>query len=177
MSSDDMLIPLERIQGSIIQLRGERVMLDADLAMLYGVETKALTRAVRRNIERFPADFMFRLSKDEFEILKRHFGTSSQWGGRRTPPYAFTEQGVAMLSSVLRSKRAVQVNVEIIRTFVKLRAMTADHKALARRLNKLEEKYDKQFAVVFDAIREMMNPPQGKKQPIGFVHQKGDNDE
>jgi len=154
MSDDDMLIPLERIRGSIIQLRRERVMLDADIATLYGVETKALTRAVRRNIERFPADFMFRLTKEEFEILKRHFGTSSQWGGRRTLPYAFTEQGVAMLSSVLRSKQAVQVNIEIMRTFVKLRAMTTDHKALARRLGKMEQKYDKQFAVVFDAIRE-----------------------
>jgi len=175
MNDDNMLIPLERIQGAILQLRGERIMLDSDLARLYGVETKVLTRAVRRNIERFPADFMFRLSNDEFENLRRHFGTSSQWGGRRTPPYAFTEQGVAMLSSVLRSKQAVQVNIEIIRTFVKLRAMTADNKALARRLNKLEAKYDKQFAVVFDAIREMMNPPEGKKQPIGFVHQEKDN--
>jgi len=152
------------------------MMLDADLATLYGVETKALTRAVRRNIERFPSDFMFRLSKEEFEILKRHFGTSSQWGGRRTQPYAFTEQGVAMLSSVLRSKQAVQVNVEIMRTFVKLRAMTADNKALARRLNKLEAKYDKQFAVVFDAIREMMNPTEGKKRPIGFVHSKDEEE-
>jgi len=96
MSDDHLLIPLECIQGSIFPMRGERVMLDADLAMLYGVETKVLTRAVRRNIDRFPADFMFQLSKDEFEILRRHFGTSSQWGGRRTPPYAFTEQGVAI---------------------------------------------------------------------------------
>jgi len=127
--------------------------------------------------ERFPADFMFRLSKDEFEILRRHFGTSSQWGGRRTPPYAFIEQGVAMLSSVLHSPQAVQVNIEIMRTFVKLRAMTADNKALARRLNKLEEKYDKQFAVVFDAIREMMNPPEERKQPIGFVHPKDEDGE
>lgn len=151
-------------------------MLNPDLAMLYGVETKALTRAVRRNVERFPEDFMFILTAEKHEILKRHFGTSSQWGGRRTLPYAFTEQGVAMLSGVLKSKQAVQVNVEIMRTFVKLRAMTADHKALARRLNKLEEKYDKQFAAVFDAIREMMTPPQGKKQPIGFVHGEGEGD-
>ncbi len=176
MSGDDMLIPLARIQSSIIQLRSERVMLDADLAMLYGVETGALTRAMRRNIERFPSDFMFQLTKEEFEILKCHFGISSQWGGRRTPPYAFTELGVAMLSSVLKSKQAVQVNIEIMRTFVKLRAMTADHKALARRLGKLEQKYDKQFAVVFDAIREMMNPPEGEKQPIGFVHPEKESD-
>jgi len=177
MSSDDMLIPLERIQGSIFQMHGERVMLDADLATLYGVETKVLVQAVKRNIDRFPDDFMFQLSNDEFKRLRSQIVTSNKRGGRRTPPYAFTEQGVAMLSSVLRSKQAVQVNIEIMRTFVKLRAMTADHKALARRLHKLEEKYDKQFAVVFDAIREMMNPLQGKKQPIGFVHQKGDDDE
>ncbi|WP_347239225.1 ORF6N domain-containing protein [Mariprofundus sp. KV] len=161
---------MERIQQSILLLRRERVMLDSDLAILYGVETGALTRAVRRNIERFPADFMFQLSVEEFEFLKCQSGISSQWGGRRTPPYAFTEQGVAMLSSVLRSSQAVQVNIEIMRTFVQLRAMTADHKALARRLNQLESKYDKQFAVVFDAIRGLMEPPSPKKRPIGFVH-------
>jgi len=177
MSSGEMLIPLERIQGSIFQIRGERIMLDADLARLYGVETKVLVQAVKRNIDRFPVDFMFQLSKGEFERLRSQIVTSNKRGGRRTPPYAFTEQGVAMLSSVLKSKQAVQVNIEIMRTFVKLRAMTADNKALARRLNKLEEKYDKQFAVVFDAIREMMNPPQGKKQPIGFVHPKNEDGE
>jgi len=129
MSSDDMLIPLERIQGSIFQMRGERIMLDADLATLYGVETKVLVQAVKRNIDRFPDDFMFQLSNDEFKRLRSQIVTSNKRGGRRTPPYAFTEQGVAMLSSVLRSKQAVQVNIEIMRTFVKLRAMTADHKA------------------------------------------------
>jgi len=175
MNKESAIVPMARIEKAIIQLRGEKVMLDADLAELYGVETGALTRAVRRNIDRFPKDFMFQLSKEEFEILKCHFGISSGWGGRRTPPYAFTEQGVAMLSSVLRSTQAVQVNIEIMRAFVSLRAMTADHKALARRLNKLEQKYDRQFAVVFDAIREMMNPPEGKKQPIGFV-QRQDTD-
>jgi len=117
---------------------------------------------------------MFQLSKDEFERLRSQIVTSNKRGGRRRPPYAFTEQGVAMLSSVLRSPQAVHVNIAIMRTFVKLRAMTADNKALARRLNKLEEKYDKQFVVVFDAIREMMNPPQGEKQPIGFVHRESD---
>jgi len=140
-------------------------MLDSDLAILYGVETKALTRAVRRNVDRFPSDFMFQLNKDEFHHLRRHFGTSSQWGGRRTPPYAFTEQGVAMLSSVLRSSQAVQVSIEIMRTFVQLRAMTADHKALARRLHQLEQKYDQQFAVVFDAIRGLMEPPYQRSIP------------
>jgi len=163
------LIPIERIQGAILLLRKERVMLDADLAELYGVETKALTRAVKRNLDRFPDDFMFQLSKEEFEHLRRHFGTSSQWGGRRYPPYAFTEQGVAMLSSILKSKQAVQVNIEIMRSFVQLRQMTSDHKALARRLHQMEQKYDKQFAVVFDAIRGLMEPPSPKKRSIGFV--------
>jgi len=145
-------------------------MLDADLAELYDVETKVLIQAVKRNIDRFPADFMFQLSSDEFKRLRSQIVTSKGRGGRRTPPYAFTEQGIAMLSSVLRSKQAVQVNIEIMRTFVELRKMTADHKALARRLNQLEAKYDKQFAVVFDAIRGLMEPPSPKKRPIGFVH-------
>jgi len=140
MSDDNMLIPLERIQGAIFQMRGERVILDADLARLYGVEIRVLVQAVKRNVERFPEDFMFQLSKDEFERLRSQIVTSNKRGGRRTPPYAFTEQGVAMLSSVLRSKQAVQVNIEIMRTFVKLGAMTADNKVLARRLNKLESK-------------------------------------
>jgi hypothetical protein len=113
-------VPQERITGAIILLRGQKVLLDADLAGLYGVETSALTRAVRRNIERFPDDFMFQLTKEEFTDLKSHFGISSQWGGRRYRPYAFTEQGVAMLSSVLRSERAVSVNIEIMRAFVRV---------------------------------------------------------
>ena len=112
---------------------------------------------------------MFQLNKEESENLRFHFGTSSQWGGRRYPPYAFTEQGVAMLSSVLRSKRAVQVNIEIMRTFVRLRRMLASNKELARRLDALEKKYDAQFKVVFDAIRELMKPPESKKRPIGFL--------
>ena len=170
------LIPSERIHRSILLIRKENVILDADLAGLYDVETKVLTRAVKRNLDRFPGDFMFQLNQDEFENLRRHFGTSSQWGGRRYPPYAFTEQGVAMLSSVLRSKQAVQVNVEIMRTFVQLRRMTADHKALARRLNQLEQKYDKQFAGVFDALRELMQPDGPlKKNRIGFVHRSDDD--
>jgi len=176
MSDDKMLIPLEYIQGAIFQMRGDRVILDADLAALYGVEIRALVQAVKRNIERFPDDFMFQLTADEYTFLRSQIVTLKTGRGRHRKymPYAFTEQGVAMLSSVLRSPQAVQVNIAIMRTFVKLRAMTADNKALARRLHKLEEKYDKQFAVVFDAICEMMNPPQGEKQPIGFVHPKGD---
>lgn len=162
-------IPVERIEQAIFLIREQKVILDADLATLYGVETKALVRAVKRNLDRFPADFMFQLTKDEFDNLRSQFGTSSQWGGRRYAPYAFTEQGVAMLSSVLRSKPAVQVNVEIMRTFVRLREMLATHKDLARRLDSLEKKYDHQFKVVFDAIRQLMAPPvPPKRGRIGF---------
>ncbi len=170
-------VPQERITGAIILLRGQKVLLDADLAGLYGVETGALTRAVRRNIERFPDDFMFQLTKEEFTDLKSHFGISSQWGGRRYRPYAFTEQGVAMLSSVLRSERAVSVNIEIMRAFVRLREMLTSHKALAKKLANLERKYDTQFKVVFDAIRELMTPPETKKKrPIGFAPWTEDED-
>lgn len=153
------LVPTELVERHILVIRGENVLLDADLAELYEVETKALTRAVRRNIERFPEDFMFQLSPEEFDDLRRHSGTSSQWGGRRYAPYAFTEQGVAMLSSVLRSQRAVDVNVEIMRTFVRLRRMLASNAELSRKLAALETKYDHQFQAVFDAIRQLMQPP------------------
>jgi hypothetical protein len=163
------LVPPERIERSILLIHNHKVMLDADLAALYGVETKQLIQAVRRNIFRFPSDFMFQLNKEEFENLRSHFGTSSHWGGRRYPPYAFTEQGVAMLSSVLRSKRAIQANIEIMRAFVRLRRILASHADLARKLDLLEKKYDTQFKVVFDAIRELMKPPETKKRPIGFL--------
>ncbi|OFV93156.1 MAG: DNA-binding protein [Acidobacteria bacterium RIFCSPLOWO2_12_FULL_65_11] len=166
--SEPSLVPMERIERAILVLRGHRVMLDADLAALYQVETKALVRAVTRNIERFPADFMFRLSADEFENLRRQFGTSSSWGGRRHLPYAFTEQGVAMLSSVLGSARAVQVNITIVRAFVRLRQMLQTNAELAKKLAALEQKYDAQFRVVFDAIRELMAPPGTPKTRIGF---------
>lgn len=162
-------IPAERIESRIYLLRGHKVMLSPDLAELYGVEPRALVQAVKRNLERFPADFMFQLSDQEFENLKSQIVISS-WGGlRRATPYAFTEQGVAMLSSVLRSKRAVMVNVEIMRAFVRLRQMLSAHADLARKLAALEKKYDAQFKVVFDAIRELMTPPAGKKRPIGFT--------
>jgi len=146
-------------------------MLDSDLAALYGVETKALVQAVKRNLERFPEDFMFQLSRDEFSILRSQSVTSSNWGGRRYPPYAFTEQGVAMLSSVLRSQRAIQVNIEIMRAFIRLRQMLASNAELARKLDELEKKYDAQFKEVFEAIRQLMTPPEPKRRPIGF--QKG----
>ena len=169
-SRSTSLVPAERIMNSIMLIRSHKVMLDSDLAELYGVDTGALTRAVRRNIERFPPDFMFQLTKQEFEDLKRQSGISNGWGGRRYPPYAFTEQGVAMLSSVLHSKRAVQVNIEIMRTFVHLRQILSSHADLARKLTALEKKYDTQFKAVFEAIRELMAPPCPKKEhPIGFV--------
>ena len=166
----DAIVPVEVIEGKIYLIRGQKVMLDADLALLYGVETKNLLRSVKRNMERFPADFMFQLTMEEFKNLRLHFGTSSQWGGRRYFPYAFTEQGVAMLSSVLNSYRAIQVNIAIMRSFVKIREMLSTHKDLARKLNEIEKKYDAQFRVVFDAIRKLMvPPPETKKKKIGFV--------
>lgn len=156
------------IENRIFLIRGHKVMLSHHLAEMYGVATKILTRAVRRNRDRFPADFMFQLTQEEFQILKRQFGTSSWGGARRANPYAFTEQGVAMLSSVLRSKRAVLVNIEIMRAFVKLRQILSSHADLARKFDSLEKKYDAQFKVVFDAIRQLMAPPENRKRPIGF---------
>jgi len=177
MTEKRSIIPHERIERAILLIRGEKVILDADIAALYGVETKALVRAMKRNINRFPDDFMFQLTATEFDDLRRQSGTSSlrsqsgtsSWGGRRYRPYAFTEQGVAMLSSVLRSEQAIAVNVEIMRTFVRLRQMLASHADLARKLEALERKYDAQFKVVFDAIRELMQPPEPKRKPIGFA--------
>jgi hypothetical protein len=166
------------IDRRIVIVRGHRVLLDADLARLYGVEVKSLNQAVRRNRERFPADFMFRLTAQELRSLRSQIvtlndaGNGSRGRGRHTkyPPYAFTEQGVAMLSSVLRSERAVQVNVEIMRAFVRLRGLVARDQELSRRLDRLESKYDRHFKVVFDAIRELMTPLQpAPKRRIGFV--------
>ncbi len=152
-------VPIQQIESSILLIRGQNVMLDADLATLYEVETRALVQAVQRNIERFPEDFMFRLSKEEFDDLRSQDVIPSRWGGRRSLPYVFTEQGVAMLSGVLRSDRAVEVNIEIMRTFVRLRGMLASNAELAQRLDELEQRYDIQFRVVFDTIRELMRPP------------------
>ncbi|TKJ41059.1 DNA-binding protein [candidate division LCP-89 bacterium B3_LCP] len=163
------LIPIERIENKILLIRGQKVMLDRDLADLYGVTTGNLNKAVTRNINRFPQDFMFQLNKQEFDNLIFHFGTSN-WGGTRKLPRAFTEQGVAMLSSVLRSEKAVQVNILIVRAFVKLRGILAAHKDLSRKLDEMEKKYDAQFKIVFDAIRELMTPPSTKKiGKVGFV--------
>jgi hypothetical protein len=162
-------VPLERIERKILLIRGHKVLFDADLAELYEVSTKTLNQAVGRNRNRFPSDFMFQLTESEYDILRSQIVTSSR-GGRRYRPYVFTEQGVAMLSSVLRSERAVAVNIQIMRTFVKLREMLSTHKDLARQLNKLEKKYDHQFAVVFSAIRKLMEPPAApKKRRIGYI--------
>jgi hypothetical protein len=165
----DLPVPLRRIEQAIVVVRGNRVMLSTDLAVLYGVPVRRLNEQVKRNRGRFPDDFMFQLTVDEWRILKSQSATSSWGGARRALPYAFTEQGVAMLSSVLRSKRAVQVNVEIMRAFVRLRRILADNAGLARRLDELEKKYDVQFKAVFDAIRSLMQPPEPKKKRIGFV--------
>ena len=162
------LVPTEVIERRILLIRGQKVMLDFQLAELYQVETKALKRAVRRNRDRFPEDFMFQLTKEEYDALRYHFGTLKRGEHAKYLPYAFTEQGVAMLSSVLHSKRAVQVNIEIMRAFVHLREIIATHKDLARKLEELEKKYDKQFAVVFDAIMQLMTPPEKPKRQIGF---------
>ena len=161
-------IPAEKIERRILLLRGEKVILSFDLAELYGVPPKVLVQAVKRNVDRFPRDFMFQLNLQEVRNLKSQIVTSSWGGPRRATPYAFTEEGVAMLSSVLRSKRAVQVNIEIMRAFVRLRRLLASHKDLARQLEDLERKYDAQFKVVFDAIRELMTPVPPKPHRIGF---------
>lgn len=171
----EITIPAERIENTILVIRGQKVILDSDLATLYDVETRVLVQGVKRNLERFPAHFMFQLTFQEFTHLKSQFGISSAWGGRRTPPYAFTEQGVAMLSSVLNSKRAIQVNIAIMDTFVRLRRMLTTHEELSLKLAALEKKYDAQFKVVFDAIRQLMEPPPVKRRSIGF-HTAGEKE-
>ena len=167
ISSGRNLVKSKVIAQNIYLVRGQRVMLGKDLAVLYGVSTGNLNKGVSRNLDRFPGDFMFQLSKGEFENLMFQDGISS-WGGTRKLPRAFTEQGVAMLSSVLCSRRAVQVNIQIMRTFVQLRRVLASHRELARKLNTLEKKYDAQFKAVFDAIRKLMAPPEPPKRRIGF---------
>jgi hypothetical protein len=163
MASKQSPIPVERIEKAILLVRGQKVMLDRDLAELYGVETGALNRAVKRNIQRFPEDFMFQITDEEAERLRCQTGISNRGrGGRRYLPYVFTEQGVAMLSSVLNSERAIEVNIAIMRVFVRLREMMATHKELAFKLAELEERlegHDEQIQNVFEAIRQLMTPP------------------
>jgi hypothetical protein len=170
------LIPAERIESKILLVREQKVMLDRDLAELYRVTTKQLNQAVTRNLDRFPPDFMFSLTDEEFENLRSQFVTA-KWSKVRFPPRAFTEQGVAMLSSVLRSKRAVQVNILIMRAFVKMREVLTSHKELARKIDDMEKKYDVQFKVVFDAIKRLMAPPSPASSPrYGFHIEKNPND-
>ncbi len=165
------VVPVELIEKKIYLIRGHKVMLSTDLAKLYGVEVRVLVQAVKRNIERFPEDFMFQLSQEEYENLKSQIVTSSWGGARRARPYAFTEQGVAMLSSVLRSERAIQVNIAIMRAFVRLRQIFSTHKELAYKLAELErkiEKHDEEIKAIFEAIRRLMMSPQKPKRKIGF---------
>ncbi|MBM3248698.1 MAG: ORF6N domain-containing protein [Candidatus Omnitrophica bacterium] len=171
--------PVGIIEDMIYIIRGQKVMLDRDLAELYGVTTGNLNKAVNRNLDRFPEDFVFRLTKKEFKNLRFHFGISnlrshfvtSSWGGRRYTPFAFTEQGVAMLSSVLNSKRAIQVNIAIMRTFIKLRQMISTHKEMRRKIEEMEARYDKQFKIVFTALKELLDYSKEAEKPktkIGF---------
>lgn len=162
------VIPQEVIQNKIFIIRGKKVMFDKDLATLYGVETKALNQAVKRNIERFPEDFMFHLTLKEVASLRSHFVTLKRGQHIKYAPFAFTEYGILMLSSVLNSKRAIQVNIQIMRTFTKLRKMLAGHVELRRKIEEMEEKYDLQFKIVFDAIKKLLGPPEKPRNPIGF---------
>jgi phage regulator Rha-like protein len=166
-------VSVERIERKIYFIRDQKVMLDSDLAQLYQVQTKNLNKAVKRNLDRFPEDFMFRITPEEIESLRFQIGTSNtSQGGRRYLPYVFSEHGVAMLSSVLNSKRAVQVNIVIVRTFIKLREVLSTHKDLARRIDDLDLKYqehDQELKVVFDAIRKLISTPEPSKRKIGFA--------
>lgn len=168
VSSEIAIVPVEAATLRIRVVRGIRVLLDEDLADLYGVETRTLTQAVRRNPERFPQDFMFELTHDQWQDLRHASGIELGHGGRRNPPLAFTEQGVAMLSSVLRSRRAVAVNVQIIRAFVRLREILAENADLSRRFDEMEQRYDEQFATIVQAIQALTAPPGEKRHPVGF---------
>ncbi|RZB36888.1 MAG: hypothetical protein SRB2_01688 [Desulfobacteraceae bacterium Eth-SRB2] len=163
------IVPIERIANKIYLMGGMKVMLDRDLAELYDVETRTLVQAVKRNKQRFPPDFMFQLSKDEFDSLRSQIVISKGRGGRRYPPYAFTEQGVAMLSSVLNSDRAIQVNILIMRAFTQLRKMLSTHEDLKRKIESMEEKYDQQFQIVFEAIKQLLETDETPKKKIGFT--------
>lgn len=177
MDGQTSLVPVERIERAILSIRGEKVMLDSDLAELYGVETKALNQAVKRNLDRFPPDFMFQLTAMEvFNLNRSQFVTGSQkHRDPRFPPYAFTEHGALMLANVLNSERAAQTSVQVVRAFVRLRQMLASNAELARKLEAMEKKYDRRFKIVFDAIRQLMSPPEPKRREIGF-HVKYDDD-
>ena len=164
------VIPLEKIENKIHSIRGKKVMLDSDLAGLYGVETRSLIQSIKRNIKRFPEDFMFQITEREYKALRSQFVISKK-GGRRYLPYAFTEQGVSMLSSVLNSNKAIQVNIQIMRTFSKLKEFTLAHKDIAVKLNKLERKvktHDNEIEQIFKAIKQLITPPEKPKRKVGF---------
>lgn len=178
-SSRQIIVLKERIESRIFYLRSKKVMLDNDLAVLYGVETKTLNQAVKRNLKRFPSDFMFKLNEREFNIFKSQLPLSflrsqivtlkkGRGKHRKYLPYAFTEQGVAMLSSVLNSERAISVNIQIMRTFTRLREMLTTHRELKDKIEKLEKKYDKKFQVIFEVIRKLLKPEEKLRPPIGF---------
>ena len=175
MANSISVVPIERIERAILLIRGEKVMLDSDLAEIYGVETKVLNQAVKRNTTRFPPDFMFQLTTEEWESLRSQFVTLKRGEHRKYLPYVFTEHGALMLANVLNSERAAQTSVQVVRAFVRLRQMLASNAKLARKLEALEKKYDTQFKVVFDAIRQLMSPPARPKREIGF-HVKYDDD-
>lgn len=167
------VVPQQLIETKILIIRGRKVMMDRDLAILYGVETRMLNQAVRRNVKRFPEDFMFQLTKNEMENWKSQIVISDKEKmGLRKRPYVFTENGVAMLSTVLNSERAIQVNIQIMRTFTKIREMLATHKELKKKIEEMEKKYDYQFKVVFDAIKQLIEPPQKSSKRIGFLREK-----
>ena len=169
MVSRESIVPMESIERSIFFIRGQKVMLDADLAKLYGVPTKVLNQAVKRNIERFPLDFMFQLTKDEKDEVVTNCDHLKKLKFSPNLPYAFTEHGAIMLATILNSPVAVQASIQVVRAFVRLRQMLASNAELARKLNALEKKYDVQFKVVFDAIRQLMTPPEPKQSRIGFL--------
>jgi hypothetical protein len=166
------IIKTKEIISQIYFIRGVKVMLDADLAMLYDVDTKVLNQSVKRNISRFPEDFMFQLTEAEFYNLKSQIVTSS-WGGRRKMPYAFTEQGVAMLSGILRSEKAIKINISIMLAFVKMRELIDENKELKKRLDKLEGKYDKQFQIIFNALQQLVEKKYEPRKKIGFKSSEG----
>ncbi len=173
MGKERLPVPAEEIESRILLIRGHKVMLDGDLARVYQVQTRALNQAVKRNRGRFPDDFMFQLTPEEIEGLRSQSVISKRGrGGRRYRPHAFTEHGAVMLASVLNSPVAVQASIQVVRAFVRLRGILAAHKELSRRLDELEEKYDGQFAVVFEAIRRLMEPPEEKRGRIGFRPRK-----
>lgn len=185
MSKELIKIPVERIEQKILEIRGERVLLDSDLAEVYGVTTKVLNQAIKRNADRFPSDFFFRLTNEEFEVLRSQFVTSNDEslilqsgisrkgrGGRRFAPFVFTEHGALMAANVLNSPRAVEASVQVIRAFVKMRNLIASNAELSAKITKLEAKYDTQFKSIFDAIKKLMMPPDKPKGGIGFINKK-----